>query len=172
MPVAKSKQFWVPKRVNCPKEEYEEVKHLYNKYRTEMKSIREHLRKENLRTSATSSLASRQAAEEEEEHHKLMKFNQDENERLAVLREKRVQEQLESEFLYVAASKEKLEKIELQEKEEALRIITEAQELVKTFIKREDLQRIIEAAVENPKDYNFSIDSEGREYKGERASLE
>ena len=37
---------------------------------------------------------------------------------------------------------------------------------MKTFIKREDLQRVIETAIENPSDYNFAIDVDGNIYPG------
>lgn len=40
------------------------------------------------------------------------------------------------------------------------------QTLVKSFIKREDLQKVIEAAMANTVDYNFSIDLEGHIYRG------
>lgn len=168
MPVAPSKRFWVPKRLVIPKEEEEEIKRLYNIYRTQMKAVRDHLRRENLRTSATSELASQHAAEEEEEHRQLMEFNRQENERVAALRENRLQKEVEADFARVIATKEKWEKLELEDKETALRIISETQELVKTFIQREELEKVIEVAIENPKDYNYAIDDDGYVYRGRK----
>ncbi|KAK7070183.1 ribosomal protein, S26 [Halocaridina rubra] len=169
IPRSKSKEFFVPKRCKIPEEEVIELTRLFNKYRTEMKSVRLHLERENRRTSATSELASQQAAEEEEEHLRLMEYNIQENKRIAALREKRLQEQYETDLARVIASKEKMEKLELAEEQEALRIIAETQELVKTFIKREDLENAIEEAIENPKDYNFALDAEGQILKGQNS---
>lgn len=46
------------------------------------------------------------------------------------------------------------------------------QTLVKSFIKREDIQDAIEAAVANPVDYNFSVSLDGNIYRGRNTKPE
>lgn len=43
VPIAKGKVFRIPARTTAPIEEYEELKRLYNQYRTQMKAIRKQL---------------------------------------------------------------------------------------------------------------------------------
>lgn len=168
LPPAKSKMFKVPPRVTVPEEEEIEMKRLYNIYRTQVKAVRRHLRDQFLRTSDTSEMAVKQSAEEEAEHQYLMEYNHQENLRVAALREERVKMEFEADLARIEVSREKLAKKTLEAEEEALRIITETQELVKTFIKQEDLEKAIETALANPVDYNYAIDQEGHIFRGSK----
>lgn len=172
LPTAKSRLFTIPKRPVIPVEETREIQRLYNNYRTSLRAVRHHLREEYLRTSATSEVALQQAAEEEAEHQRLMEYNRMENERIAALREIRIKKELEDDLARVAASKQKLAEQAAIKQEEALRIITETQELVKTFIKRENLEKAIEHALANPVDYNSAIDHEGHIYRGRNTKVQ
>ncbi|GCB80620.1 hypothetical protein scyTo_0016281, partial [Scyliorhinus torazame] len=108
------------------------------------------------------SLAAERAKVETEEHQKLMAFNNLENERLRKIREERLQQEAEEEQeqkLEAAIHREKKREEFLKEKElEVLQL----QEAVKNFITLENLDERIEEALDNPKNYNFAIDKEGR----------
>ncbi|XP_072433661.1 small ribosomal subunit protein mS26 [Chiloscyllium punctatum] len=108
------------------------------------------------------SLAEERAQLEAEEHQRLMAFNKLENERLQKIREERLQREAEEEQeqkLQAAISREK-KKIEfLKEKEQE---VLQLQEEVKNFITLENLDQRIAEALDNPKNYNFAIDTEGR----------
>ncbi|XP_042241230.1 probable 28S ribosomal protein S26, mitochondrial [Homarus americanus] len=166
VPVAKSKMFKIPPRTITPKEEVVEITRLFNMYRTQMRAVRRHLWEESLRRADTSELSMQQAAEDEAEHQQILEYNHQENLRVAALREERVRKEFEANLARVEASKEKLAKQALEAQEKALHLITETQALVKTFIKREDLEEAIETAIANPIDYNFVIDQEGHIFRG------
>ncbi|XP_028657369.1 28S ribosomal protein S26, mitochondrial [Erpetoichthys calabaricus] len=108
------------------------------------------------------SLAEEKARHETEQHRMLMAWNDAENERLRKLREHRVkqeQEQEELKTLQVALALEK--RMEEYIKEKELEILT-LQEESKNFITLDNLEQRIEDALDNPKNYNFAIDKEGR----------
>lgn len=172
VPTAKSKIFRIPERKVFPKEEQIELKRLHDRYNTMMRAVRRHLTEEIQRTSDTSELAMQKAADEELEHQRLMEYNQQENLRVASQREERIRKEFEADLARVEATKEKQAKNTLQAQEEAIRLIAETQELVKTFIKREDLEDAIETALANPADYNFAIDEEGYIFRGRNTKPE
>ncbi|KAG0722001.1 putative 28S ribosomal protein S26, mitochondrial [Chionoecetes opilio] len=155
-----------PREDKTPPEELRELKRLNDNYKTMMKSVRQHLRQEGIRLADTSELAMQQVAQEEEEHQQLMEYNRQENLRVAALREERVRKEHEAEITRVEASLVKQAQMAAAAEEEALRLINETQELVKTFIKREDLEQAIEAAMEDPTDYNFALDPDGHVFRG------
>lgn len=172
MPVAPSKKFKIPKRREFPPEEEREMKKLYDNYRTYVRAVRLHLIAEVKRTAETSDLAMQQVAQEEEEHQQLMEYNRQWNLRVGALREARVQKEHEADLARVEASLVKHAERASKAEEEALKIINETQELVKTFIKQEDLEKAIEEAMANPSDYNFAIDQDGHVFRGRNTKPE
>ncbi|XP_051899787.1 28S ribosomal protein S26, mitochondrial [Pristis pectinata] len=108
------------------------------------------------------SVAEQRAKLEAEEHQNLMEFNARENERLQKLREERVRQEMEAEEerkLQAAAYREQKRAEFLSEKE---REVLQLQEEAKNFITLENLDQRIEEALDNPQNYNFAIDKEGR----------
>ncbi|XP_069779594.1 small ribosomal subunit protein mS26 [Narcine bancroftii] len=108
------------------------------------------------------SLAEERAKVEAEEHRKLMELNDRENERLQKIREERLQREMEEEKerkLQAAAQREKKWAEFISEKE---REVLQLQEKAKNFITLENLDRRIEEALDNPRNYNFAVDKEGR----------
>ncbi|XP_041047973.1 28S ribosomal protein S26, mitochondrial [Carcharodon carcharias] len=108
------------------------------------------------------SLAEERAKLESEEHQKLMAFNNLENERLRKIREERIQREAKEEQeqkLQAAIYREKKRDEFLKQKEQE---VLQLQEAVKNFITLENLDQRIEEALDNPKNYNFAIDEEGR----------
>ncbi|XP_056151203.1 28S ribosomal protein S26, mitochondrial [Lampris incognitus] len=113
----------------------------------------------------TGSMAEERARQEAEEHRALMAWNQTENLRMLQVRQLRIQREMEE---AQAKKKEEIERKEqafqefIKEKEKE---ILELQEESKHFITMENLDQRIEEALDNPKNYNFAIDKEGRVVK-------
>ncbi|KAJ8262497.1 hypothetical protein GJAV_G00167120 [Gymnothorax javanicus] len=111
------------------------------------------------------SQAEERAKQEAERHRALMAWNDAENLRLRKLREIRVQKELEEaqqKEAELAVLREKSLESFLAEKEQE---ILQLEEESKTFITLENLDERIEEALDNPKNYNFAIDKEGRVVK-------
>ncbi|XP_006629203.1 small ribosomal subunit protein mS26 [Lepisosteus oculatus] len=110
-------------------------------------------------------LAEERAKQEAEEHQALMAWNDAENQRLRKLREARIQKELEQKELRraeAAISRENQMETFVKEKEQE---VLKLQEEAKNFITLENLDQQIEEALDNPKNYNFAIDKEGRVVK-------
>ncbi|KAJ8382576.1 hypothetical protein SKAU_G00033540 [Synaphobranchus kaupii] len=108
------------------------------------------------------SKAEERAKQEADRHRALMAWNDTENLRLRKLREIRVLKEREDEKLKeveLAALREKKMESFVKEKEQE---ILQLEEESKTFITMENLDQRIEEALDNPKNYNFAIDKEGR----------
>lgn len=167
-PVAKSKVGRI--KVPPPVDPVEMVvlKERYSEYQLIMRALSLEFKEEVLRKKyeeETGSLAEERARQEAEEHRALMTWNQQENLRLLKLRIQRTQlekEEAERKQLEAAIQREKEEQELIKEKE---REILQLQEDAKNFITLENLDQRIEEALDNPKNYNFAIDKEGRVVK-------
>lgn len=144
------------------------IRERYTEYDLIMKALRLEFKEEMLRKryeEETGSLAEERARQEDEEHRALMAFNAAENQRMLQLRLERVQKQREAEEVQkkeaaIRREQELQDFIEEKEKE-----ILQLQEAAKSFITLENLDQRIEEALDNPKNYNFAIDREGRVVK-------
>lgn len=167
-PVAKSKEGRI--KVPPPVDPVEMVvlKERYSEYQLIMRALSLEFKEEVLRKKyeeETGSLAEERARQEAEEHRALMAWNKQENLRLLKLRIQRTQlekEEAERKQLEAAIQREKEEQELIKEKE---REILQLQEDAKNFITLENLDQRIEEALDNPKNYNFAIDKEGRVVK-------
>ncbi|XP_047467718.1 28S ribosomal protein S26, mitochondrial [Mugil cephalus] len=167
-PVAKSKEGRI--KVPPPVDPVEMVvmKERFSEYQLMMTALRMAFKEEVLRKKyeeETGSRAEERARQEAEEHRRLMAWNNEENQRLLTLRMQRVQkeeEEAQQKRLEAALKldQEKEELIKEKEKE-----ILQLQEDVKNFITLENLDQRIEEALDNPKNYNFALDKEGRVVK-------
>ncbi|XP_061890702.1 28S ribosomal protein S26, mitochondrial [Entelurus aequoreus] len=113
----------------------------------------------------TGSLAEEKARQETTEHRALMAWNHQENQRLLQLRLLRIQKETEeAELQRVEADlqRQRQEEEFLRQKEEE---VLQLQEDAKNFITLENLDQRIEEVLDNPKNYNFAIDKEGRAVK-------
>ncbi|KAK1894560.1 28S ribosomal protein S26 mitochondrial [Dissostichus eleginoides] len=146
-PVAKSKvgRIKVPPPVDP--EEMVVLKERYGEYQMIMRALR------------------LEARQEAQEHRVLMDLNHLENQRMLKLRIVRVQKEKEE------ADRKKFEVI-LQREQEQQEIVKEKekeilqlQEDAKNFITLENLDQRIEEALDNPKNYNFAIDKQGKVVK-------
>lgn len=167
-PVAKSKEGRI--KVPPPVDPVEMVvlKERYSEYQLIMRALRLEFKEEVLRKKyeeETGSLAEERARQEAEEHRALMAWNNQENARLLELRIQRIQkekEEAEQKQVEAAIQREKEQQEFIKEKE---REILQLQEDAKNFITLENLDQRIEEALDNPKNYNFAIDKEGRVVK-------
>ncbi|KAM6968726.1 small ribosomal subunit protein mS26 [Tautogolabrus adspersus] len=167
-PIAKSKEGRI--KVPPPVDPVEMVvlKERFSEYQQIMRALRLEFKEEVLRKKyeeETGSLAEERARQEAEEHRALMAWNDQENQRLLKLRMLRLQkEKEEAERKQVEADiqreQEQQELIKQRERE-----ILQLQEDAKNFITLENLDQRIEEALDNPKNYNFAIDKQGRVVK-------
>ncbi|KAF4090244.1 hypothetical protein AMELA_G00049580 [Ameiurus melas] len=144
------------------------LKERFTEYNLIMRALRLQFKEEMLRKryeEETGSLAEERAKQEAEEHRSLMAWNDAENLRLRKIRELRVQTETE------AAEQRRKEAAILRQQElenyikEKEREILQLQEEAKNFITLENLDQRIEEVLDNPKNYNFAIDKEGRVVK-------
>eukprot|EP00062_Callorhinchus_milii_P020654 gi/632976539/ref/XP_007904852.1/ PREDICTED: 28S ribosomal protein S26, mitochondrial [Callorhinchus milii] len=111
------------------------------------------------------SLAEERKRAETEEHRYLMAMNDAENQRLRGLREERLRQEAEEELrqkMDIMLRREEKREVFLQER---VQEILKLQEEVKNFITLENVDQRIEAALDNPQNYNFAIDQDGRVVK-------
>ncbi|TNN50927.1 28S ribosomal protein S26, mitochondrial [Liparis tanakae] len=167
-PVAKSKEGRIKVPPPVDPREMVVLKERYSEYQLITRALRLEFKEEVLRKKyeeETGSLAEERARQEAEEHHALMAINNQENLRMLQVRTLRVrQEKEDAERKQVEASlqREQQQQEFLKEKEKD---ILQLQEDVKNFITLENLDRRIEDALDNPKNYNFAVDKEGRVVK-------
>ncbi|KAF1374454.1 hypothetical protein PFLUV_G00229270 [Perca fluviatilis] len=167
-PVAKSKEGRI--KVPPPVDPVEMVvlKERFTEYQMMMRALRLEFKEEVLRKKyeeETGSLAEERARQEATEHRTLMAFNNQENLRMLKLRILRIQkekEEAERKKVEAAIQCEQEQQESIKEKE---RDILKLQEEAKNFITLENLDQRIEEALDNPKNYNFAIDKEGRVVK-------
>lgn len=167
-PKAKSKAGRIKTPVPVDPVEMVVLKERFTEYNLIMRALRMEFKEEMLRKryeEETGSLAEERAKQEAEEHRSLMAWNDAENLRLRKIRELRVQKEAE------AAEQRRREATVLRQQEleryikEKEREILQLQEEAKNFITLENLDQRIEEALDNPKNYNFAIDKEGRTVK-------
>lgn len=167
-PVAKSKQGRVKEPPPVDPVEMVVLKERYTEYQLIMRALRLEFKEEVLRKKyeeETGSLAEERARQEAEEHGALMAWNNQENLRLLKLRLLRIQketEEAERNKLEAAIQREQEQQEFIKEKEKE---ILQLQEDAKNFITWENLDQRIVEALDNPKNYNFAIDKEGRVVK-------
>ncbi|XP_017597883.1 PREDICTED: 28S ribosomal protein S26, mitochondrial [Corvus brachyrhynchos] len=123
---------------------------------------RAEFRAEVLQKTREERLAAEGSVEELEEHRRLMAWNDEENARQRARREERLRKEEE---------KQKRRKLEIAEKrarkmeaflEEKEKEVLQLQEEAKNFITPENLEARIEECLDNPRNYNFAIDKDGR----------
>ncbi|NXR27397.1 RT26 protein, partial [Cinclus mexicanus] len=160
-PPAKSKAGRVKLPPPVDPEELLVVLERYRQYRLVLSALRAEFRAEVLQRKGEE-LAAKGSVAELEEHRRLMAWNDEENARQRARREERLRKQEEE---------EKRKKLEIEEKqtrkmeaflEEKEKEVLQLQEEAKNFITPENLEARIEECLDNPQNYNFAIDKDGR----------
>jgi len=162
---AKSKIFRVPKRPIIPLEEAEEIKRLYNEYRTYRESIRRYFMSEVEKNAVQYDEETVRKAEDED-FERCFLLNEEWNKEMAIIREERHAEQLQKrkdKVLKNLIAKEERDKKLMAKIEEKVRI---AKAEAATFITAENIDQAIEEALANIVNLNVAIDAEGNRYEG------
>ncbi|XP_077477944.1 small ribosomal subunit protein mS26 [Stigmatopora argus] len=167
-PVAKSKVGRVKLPPPVDPVEMVVLRERYGDYKLILRALRLEFKEEVLRRKyeeETGSMAEERARQEAEEHRQLMAVNQQENQRLLQLRLQRIEKEtqaVELKKMKVALQQEQKQEKFIQQKQEE---IQQLHEDAKNFVTLENLDRRIEEALDNPKNYNFAVDKEGRVVK-------
>ncbi|XP_056345230.1 28S ribosomal protein S26, mitochondrial [Oenanthe melanoleuca] len=163
-PPAKSKAARVKLPPPVDPEELLVVQERYRQYRLVLSALRAEFRAEVLQKKQEERLAAEEE-EELEEHRRLMAWNEEENRRQQARREERLRKQEEEEKrkkLEIAEKQARKMEAFLEEKEKE---VLQLQEEAKNFITLENLEARIEECLDNPRNYNFAIDKDGRVVK-------
>ncbi|KAM9286321.1 small ribosomal subunit protein mS26 [Cariama cristata] len=134
----------------------------YHQHRLVLGALRAEFRAEALQKKREAMLSQEDSAELMEEHRRLMAWNDAENARQRARRVERIRKEEEEERrrkLQVAENKARKMEAFLKEKEKE---VLQLQEEAKTFITPENLDARIEECLDNPRNYNFAIDKDGR----------
>ncbi|XP_071303286.1 small ribosomal subunit protein mS26 [Agelaius tricolor] len=161
-PPAKSKAGRVKLPPPVDPEELLVVQERYRQYRLVLSALRAEFRAEVLQKKREERLAAEGSPEELEEHRRLMAWNEEENARQRARREERLRKEEEEQKRRKSEIAEKqARKMEafLEEKEKE---VLQLQEEAKNFITPENLEARIEECLDNPRNYNFAIDKDGR----------
>ncbi|KAM6401830.1 small ribosomal subunit protein mS26 [Pluvialis apricaria] len=161
-PPAKSKasRLKVPPPVDP--EELLVVTERYRLHRLVLGALRAEFRAEVLQKKREALASGEDSVELTEEHRRLMAWNEEENARQRARREERIrkeEEERKRQKLQAAENKARVMEAFLKEKEKE---VLQLQEEAKTFITPENLDARIEECLDNPRNYNFAIDKDGR----------
>lgn len=168
MPTAPSKVYKVPTRPDVPEEEKEEIKLLYNTYRTAMKSLDAYLQEDWQRRQGNRAQPGHVLSPEEEEaeHRQLMQLNAAENARMAAAREARLTEQADAIRGKVARLQQAALEQQQRDHQTAVSLVRTQEEISRLYIPRDKLEEAIENAISSETDHNYAIDREGRRNEG------
>ncbi|XP_013873479.1 small ribosomal subunit protein mS26 [Austrofundulus limnaeus] len=164
-PVAKSKVGRIKYPPPVDPEEMVILKERYSEYQLILSALRLDFKEEMLRKKfelEVGSKAEEKARQEAEEHAVLMAWNNEENRRLLQARVARLQketEEAEHKKMEALLQREQEQLEFLKQKEEE---ILQLQEDAKNFITLENVDQRIEAALDNPKNYNYAINKQGK----------
>ncbi|NXA31341.1 RT26 protein, partial [Eudromia elegans] len=137
----------------------------YRQHRLVLGALRSEFRAEVTRKKQEALAGGEDSVEHSEEHRLLMAWNDAENARQRARREERIrkeEEERKRQKLEAEENKARLMEAFVKEKEKE---VLQLQEEAKTFITPENLDARIEECLDNPRNYNFAIDKEGRVVK-------
>ncbi|XP_037991396.1 28S ribosomal protein S26, mitochondrial [Motacilla alba alba] len=160
-PPAKSKAGRVKLPPPVDPEELLVVLERYRQHRLVLSALRAEFRAEVLQRKREERLAE-DSLEELEEHRRLMAWNEEENARQRARREERLRKEEEEQKrrkLEIAEKQARKMEAFLEEKEKE---VLQLQEEAKNFITPENLEARIQECLDNPRNYNFAIDKDGR----------
>ncbi|NXP42035.1 RT26 protein, partial [Leiothrix lutea] len=161
-PPSKSKASRVKLPPPVDPEELLVVQERYRQYRLVVSALRAEFRAEVLQKQREERLAAEGSVEELEEHRRLMAWNDEENARQQARRQERARKEEEEQKrrkLEIAEKQARKMEAFLEEKEKE---VLQLQEEAKSFITPENLEARIEECLDNPRNYNFAIDKDGR----------
>ncbi|XP_075223113.1 mitochondrial ribosomal protein S26 [Lycorma delicatula] len=169
LPVAKTKMYRVPRRQRLPEGEEEEVYRLFNNYRTSLKAIRYYLSEQIKSQTTAPEVIAEQLRVEQEDHAKCLKLNDEWNEEVKKMREKRVADEAEERRLKILQEIETIKQQEAEELHYIDTLVRSEKEYSKKYITRKNIDEVLEKVLSETIDYNFCIDLDGNIYRGIRA---
>ncbi|KAM6429942.1 small ribosomal subunit protein mS26 [Rhynochetos jubatus] len=161
-PPAKSKASRVKLPPPVDPEELVVVIERYRQHRLVLSALRAEFRAEVLQKKREALLSREDSVELAAEHRRLMAWNEEENARQRARREERIRKEEEEQKrhkIQAAENRARIMEAFLKEKEQE---VLQLQEEAKTFITPENLDVRIEECLDNPRNYNFAIDKDGR----------
>ncbi|NXN97790.1 RT26 protein, partial [Rhinopomastus cyanomelas] len=161
-PPAKSKASRMKLPPPVDPEELLVVTERYRLHRLVLGALRAEFRAELLQKKREALQYQESSMEHMEEHRRLMAWNDEENAKQRARREERIKAEAEEQKRHkLEAAENRASKTAalLKEKE---KLILQLQEEAKTFITLENLDARIEECLDNPRNYNFAIDKDGR----------
>ncbi|XP_068129689.1 small ribosomal subunit protein mS26 [Hyperolius riggenbachi] len=164
-PPAKSKASRIKYPPAVCVEELLNIHHRYQEYTALVTALRTEFRRElvqNLRGQQGELLLKQKLEKERKEHEELMAWNLEENKKALRSRIERLRLEEEAERLQKEEAVRLQEEAKLQRIQEREEEVQRLEELCQTFITPENLTERIEAALDNPKSYNFCLDRQGR----------
>ncbi|NXY85289.1 RT26 protein, partial [Alcedo cyanopectus] len=164
-PPAKSKASRVKMPPPVDPEELLVITERYRQHRLVLGALRAEFRAEVLQKKREARLSQEDSEELKEEHRRLMAWNEEQNAQQRLRREERLKrEEEERKRKKSQAAETQARKMEafLKEKEKE---VLQLQEEAQTFITPENLEARIQECLDNPRNYNFAIDKDGRVVK-------
>ena len=159
-PVSVQKLFNVQPAKKLSEEDQELIEQDELRYRDQYNSIKEYFNQE-FTIPFLQGGSNIELKEVKEEHLRLIKENEEENERVARLREQRLKIEVKKEELE-DFKKKLIENEDYQvKKEQAIKCILKEKERYSTYITKDKLKDAIETALDHPISYEFAIDLNG-----------
>ncbi|KAM6269703.1 small ribosomal subunit protein mS26 [Porphyrio hochstetteri] len=161
-PPAKSKASRLKLPPPVDPEELLVVTERYRLHRLVLSALRAEFKAEVVQKKQEALRAQEDSAELADEHRRLMAWNEEQNALQRARREERIRKEEEEEKrrkLQAVEDKGRVMEAFLKEKEEE---VLQLQEEAKTFITPQNLEARIEECLDNPHNYNFAIDRDGR----------
>ena len=126
----------------------------------------QYLHEDDLKNSDTGELAMLEHQKEEEIFQQNLKENEDENQRVAAIREERLKREDEERRDRIKIELQEFERSEAERIAAANKFIREQALEIDGRIKKEDIEEAILKALNSPIDYEYAIDTEGHIFRG------
>ncbi|XKL69037.1 hypothetical protein PGB90_006806 [Kerria lacca] len=165
--ISDSIYFIIYVKPNIPIEEKEEIKRLYNNYRTYMKTVINYLKECHQSSELSEEAIIKYEQSKEDAWQKCMELNDEWNKSLAVEREKREILAFEKQIEEARLLMKETDDFKREKQEEIEKLIKEQKELSSTFITEENIDAHIEDILnKEPFSFNYAIDLKGKIYEG------
>jgi len=167
LPRAPSKMFKLVPINHMPDQEINQILRLKYAHHEKMSALTQFLWEDYLINSDVGEAAKAKAQIEEAEHQKLLKLNEETNKQVALRREARVAEEAKEKEIQIAEELRvhgEMEKRRLELADQLVR--DEIEDLKNVITDEESLLKAVQNALDNPIDYEYSIDLEGNIYHG------
>lgn len=165
LPTAPSKLFRIPKHDFYTPQEIERIHKLSNEFRNQEAAIREYFKHEfYIPATKAGGLPQEFIDREKEENQQRLKENQEENARIAVVREQAMSDQLKKLETRLLDTKCQMEEDLLKEAMKVDEYIDKQLSDPKSIVTRDNIEQVIDEAMDNPVNFEFYIDKSGKHH--------